>query len=498
MVKLDASPYANLSTDPTRGTGPKRLWLALADPCPPDGLIRCRVRSACEGKELVKTSDHDRPLLILPYDAVAKVRLDDSRGAAVLGLKETGLDVHFDDGEVLHFDLAGRLLRVARPNLQWRRGLSGRVLRLRRRTREEGGSLERMHVAAHEADELVATANGRMLAVYAALDAGQFAEHDRQHGGTWQPEVLRPIVTQAAAFDLQAANHDLSAFRTLYHDIPILPPDQYTSLVLLASDGCRYNKCTFCNFYRDVPYRARPLDLFREHVEQAVQYYGAALAARRHIFLGQANALMGPRVWRDEVLHYVNERFELPAPAAPHHQPQWWKGSPTRFTGITSFLDAFIGARISADEFAAMRQLNLRQIFIGMESGSSELLQWLRKPAEPHQMLETVRAAKSGGVAVGVIVLIGAGGERFFDVHVRDTVRLLRDMQLTAGDFIYLSPLVSAHGAEYDELAAAEGIEPLTQKRMAEQERQLRAGLGSSPTRQGPYVAHYEVEHFVF
>ena len=444
-------------------------------------------------------SDHDRPETYSAYHTVAKVfLLGNARDAAVIGLKDTGLDVHFEDGEVLHFDLTGRLQRVARPDMQWRRGLSGRMLRLRRRAREEGGALERIHVAAEEADALLAAAHDRMQSVKAAVDTRSLAEVEDRQGDTEQEERLRYLLMRAVAFDQQAASEDVLNFRALYHDIPILPPDQYTSLVLLASDGCRYNKCTFCNFYRDVPYRARPLEQFREHVEQAVRYHGSALASRRHIFLGQANALMGPPAWREEIFRYVNERFELPTPDSQHHQTHWWKGSPTRFTGITSFLDAFIGVRLGADEFAALRQLNLRQIFIGMESGSADLLQWLRKPAEPAQMLETVRAAKQGGVAAGVIVLVGAGGERFFDTHVRETVRLMREMQLAAGDFIYLSPLVSAHGAEYDQLAAAEGIEPLSPLRMAEQERQLRAGIGASPTRQGPYVAHYEVEHFVY
>ena len=290
----------------------------------------------------------------------------------------------------------------------------------------------------------------------------------------------------------------MAAFQAVYHDIPILPPDQYTSLVLSATDGCRYNRCTFCNFYRPAQYRVRTVDQFRSHVQQAVRYRGAALSSRRQIFLGQANALMGPRDWRESILHVLNERFELPAPDSPHHQPQWWKGSPTRFTGITSFLDAFVGARIEADEFATMRGLNLRQVFIGMESGCAELLNWLRKPAEPAELLATVRAARRGGVAVGVMVLVGAGGERYFDQHVRDTVDLIRDMQLATGDFVYLSPLVSVQGAEYSELAAADGIDPLTPERIREQEQQLRAGIGASPTRQGPYVAHYEVEQFVY
>jgi hypothetical protein len=119
----------------------------------------------------------------------------------------------------------------------------------------------------------------------------------------------------------------------------------------------------------------------------------------------------------------------------------------------------------------------------------------LRKPSTADETLAAVRAAKEGGVRVGVIVLIGAGGEPFFDEHVRETVRLIQAMKLGPGDYVYLSPLVAAHGAEYAEIAAAEGIPPLSPARLAAQESLLRAGICQP---RGPYVAHYEVDDFVY
>jgi len=441
--------------------------------------------------------DDDRPEAFPVYRVAVTVELESGRERAVAGLKTTGLDVHFGDGRNQLYDLEGRLLRVATPDVQWRRGLSHRTIQLRKRTRSQGGGFERRMLSGLEADQIVSDASCRMSRVEQSFRAGRWSAES----GEREPELLTELgaaMLRAARFDAAAACDDLARFRAIYGDVPILPPDQYTSLVLLATEGCRYNRCTFCGFYRGAQYRERTLDEFRAHMKEAMDYHRGGLAMRRSVFLGQANALMGPRTWREAILRAVNESFELPPGDQGLPSASWWKGSPRRFNGITAFLDAFVGVRIDAHEFAAMRQLNLRQVFIGMESGDPELLKWLRKPADPRQVLDTVVAAKAGGVHVGVIVLIGAGGERFFDCHVEHTVALIREMQLQPGDFIYLSPLIDVSGAEYATLAAAEHVEPLSPARLAEQERLIRAGLGVSPARNGPYVAHYEVANFVY
>lgn len=415
--------------------------------------------------------------------------------SATVGLKNTGLDVYFADGEVLHYDLAGRLLRIARPNVQWRRGLSGRMIELRRRRRDQGGGLARRLLDAAEADRRISGAAGRMarLAWHAEQCSTAPADVPRVAGRSWADALHA-----AVSFDARTAARDAAQFRTIYHDIPVLPPDQYSSLVVAATTGCRYNECTFCTLYRDTTYHMKPPDEFRHHVEAALAYHGAGLTLRRSVFLGQANALAGPRAWREEIMRIVQEFCEFPPADDTRFTPDWWRGSTRRFSGITSFLDVVTGVRITADEFAVLRGLQLRQISIGMESGAMRLLRWLRKPGHPRQLVDTVRAAKAGGVAVGVIVLVGAGGEPFFDEHVRATVEVLSAMSLAPTDYVYLSPLIAAEASEYAAVAAADGIAPLTPARMAEQTQLIRQGLRAATGERGPYVARYDVSHFVY
>ena len=113
-------------------------------------------------------------------------------------------------------------------------------------------------------------------------------------------------------------------------------------------------------------------------------------------------------------------------------------------------------------------------------------------------MIATVTAAKQAGLQVGVIVLVGVGGEEFFESHVAETAHMLQTMPLGRGDYIYLSPLVGMPDTEYSEQSAAKGLTPLSAKRMAEQEQQLRAAFTSGPRLELPFIARYDVSHFVY
>ncbi len=441
--------------------------------------------------------EHDRPETYPAYRAAPRIQRTGRDETALVGIKHTGFDVYFQDGQVLHYDLEGRLLRLATPNVQWRRGLSGRVLKLSKRTLQAGGGLQRIRLDQSEVNQLLDACSQRMRWVSDGFQRGQFTSPGYAHHDLPASHIAS-LIRDAAEFTADKSWLEVQRFRQLYGDIPIMPPDQYSSLALMATEGCRYNKCTFCGFYRGAAFRNKTPEQFRAHLADAVAFHGQGLALRRAIFLGQANALMGPRRWREEILQVVNEAFEFPEANRRLCSPSWWKGSRRRFEGITSFLDAFVGERMSEEEFAALRKLNLHRVFVGMETGDTQLLEWLRKPADPEQMLLAVRAARSAGVSVGVIVLVGAGGEPFYDAHVSQTVQLILAMQLGRGDFVYLSPLIKAEKTEYEQLMEAEHIQPLSPQRMAEQERQIRAGLKSSISQDGPYVSHYEVENFLY
>jgi hypothetical protein len=236
---------------------------------------------------------------------------------------------------------------------------------------------------------------------------------------------------------------------------------------------------------------------FRQHIERAVEFHGAALANRRGIFLDQANALTMPMPRLLEIFRILNERFEFPPPELAD-SAKWWMGNPRRFDGIYSFVDAFTSLNKSVEDYRALRALHLRRVYLGMETGDEQLLQFLNKPATCSSVAATVRRLKEAGLSVAVVVLVGAGGEQFYDRHTARTIEALNRLPLDKGDYIYFSPLVEVRGAQYFTLARQAGLDILAPHRVEEQEKALRAGLRFADPARRPYVARYDIEQFVY
>ncbi len=370
--------------------------------------------------------------------------------------------------QVVTYDHAGRLWSALFDGVTYRRALDGHML-AKWRPPGQARQRRRLHPPATHAIEERAR---RLLADLAeALRRGEARLH---------PPISslgQRTLQRALAFDSQA---DAQRFTQIYRPIGILPPDQYLALVLQAAEGCPFNTCTFCTFYRDRPYRVKTPEAFHAHARAARAFLGDGLSLRRGIFLGDANALVVPTPRLVQLLRIARQVFPEPA-----------------FARVYAFLDGFSGRRKTAQDYADLAQWGLTRVYIGMESGHAPLLRFLRKPGTPDDVLATVRALKAGGVAVGVIVLLGAGGARFAEAHVRDTVALLNAMPLDRRDVLYFSDLVVTPEMEYAQQAASTDLHPLDEQGLRAQEQAIRQGLVFSP-KEGPRISRYDIREFVY
>lgn len=358
------------------------------------------------------------------------------------------------DQEVYSFDGAGRPWSVFRQGVLYRRGLNGRVLARWR----ENESRQRRWLPDAEARALESLIRARMVELEAELWGAL-------------PGDLTALFTPILNHDAQA---DMRRCAEVYQPVGILPPDQYLAAVLQLTEGCSFNTCTFCTFYKGRPFRIKPPDELRAHALAVRDFLGAGLRLRRSIFLGDANALVVPMPRLLPLLDVVREVFDVEAAG-----------------GLYAFLDGFSGEKKSQEDYRALAGRGLRRVYVGLESGSDALLHELRKPGSASDAIQAVREMKAGGVAVGVIVLIGAGGQAFSGAHVRETIQVLNAMPLDGRDLLYLSDLVIDPAMAYAQQAAA--FAALDTSAMRAQEETIRAGLHIAPR-----ISRYDIREFIY
>lgn len=277
-------------------------------------------------------------------------------------------------------------------------------------------------------------------------------------------------------------------FFSIYKPISILPPDQYLSLVLQPAEGCSWNKCTFCSFYQDRKFRIKSPDEFREHIKKVKEFFGRAIGLRKSIFLGDANALIIPQKRLIELIKIIHEEFPI---------SQSKDDFDYVFDGIYSFLDIFGAERKSIAEYIELKNLQVKRIYIGLETGDPELFKYLNKPGSPDECVEVVETIKNAGINVGIIVLAGAGGKSFYEKHIKNTVETILKMPLSDGDIVYISPLVLDEAKEYVKIMDEIGSQILNKFELREQINEIKNGLKNLITR-GVKITLYDIQEFIY
>lgn len=385
------------------------------------------------------------------------------------------------------FDYSGRLMSAARGGKLYRRSLANEIIEKRV---ERRSGMERVRRA-------LAPAQVQKLEIEAYDFAGRVSGAIREEHPKWEPEALEAAQTALAhvtAYCYTGLERERASLAQIYHPVTVLPPDHSPWLYLQMTEGCPDRQCTFCHFLSQAHpkdlrrFRIKPPNVFREHIRRVRAFLGEGLRLRRSIFLGDANALLIPHNMLLARLDIVNQEFAL--------SPQ--EGSsetPAQFDGIYSFIDSFAQQTKSAEEFAELRARGLKRLYVGVVSGDAELLKLSGEHGSLDDIVRCVEQCKAGGVAVGVIVPIGVGGEAFERDHVEHTAQLIAALPLDEHDLIYLSEPASHPGAAEGTLPLPRGGTALTRPQLDEQMEILRETLlYASPAR----VSCYDVREFVY
>lgn len=391
------------------------------------------------------------------------------RSGWLVAVHEAALTLSPARDVVVAYDLEGRPASIFAQGATFKRSLAS-VLYGRR---SEGGTRRRWRVEAPRARALLELALHVAADARSALRSGTLLRQPDTAAGNG---ALGDRLERIAGWTAEGLLAERRRFAEAYAPISILPPDQYGAVVLQATFGCSWNRCTYCTFYQDRPFQVRPLARFDAHLSAVQRLLGRAVAARRSVFLADGNALVLSNERLRPVFAAAREAF----PARP----------------LAGFVDVFSGERKPPAAWRELRAAGLERVAIGVETGHDPLLAYLNKPGSADEASAFVRLLKEAGLAVSVILMAGVGGRRYATGHVRDSASLLARLPLDERDLVYLSPFVRHGDSAYARRAEADGLEDLSERERHEQEVALRQAARTAVP--AARVARYHIDEFVY
>jgi radical SAM superfamily enzyme YgiQ (UPF0313 family) len=189
-----------------------------------------------------------------------------------------------------------------------------------------------------------------------------------------------------------------------YEGLIIRPPSEAYSLLLQVTVGCSHNKCSFCGTYRQKKFKIKPMEQIETDLTEAKSF-----GSVEKVFLCDGDALIIPQPRLEELFKLIN--LNLPT-----------------IKRIGTYANAKSILRKSVGELKKLRELGLKIIYLGVETGNIELLQKISKGATYEQMVEAAHRIKEAGIALSVTVILGLGGIEKSVEHALDTAKILTDM----------------------------------------------------------------------
>jgi len=180
----------------------------------------------------------------------------------------------------------------------------------------------------------------------------------------------------------------------LYEGRVFRPPSEGRSLIIQATIGCSHNKCRFCSMYREKKFRIKKAQEIIEELAGLKKYH----SSYKRIFLADGDAMSMKTEELLKVLKYIKE--EMPG---------------INRVGIYAHGNNLM--RKSLEELRELRENGLGVVYVGLESGSEEVLYLMDKGIGVEESIKGCKRAKEAGMKVSVMVISGLGGKRFMYEH---------------------------------------------------------------------------------
>ncbi len=194
------------------------------------------------------------------------------------------------------------------------------------------------------------------------------------------------------------------------------PPSEWQSLILQVTNGCSWNRCTFCDMYTQAQKKFKPNSVIE--IEAQLQRVAQEGYPVKRVFLADGDAMTLSTRRLKEYLAVIK-----------HYYPDVQR--------ISSYcLPRNLGKK-TVDELAELQEMGLSLMYVGCESGDDEVLRLVDKGETYESSLDALSKIKRAGMKSSVMILNGLGGPELSEQHAINSAKLMNEAQPD-----YLSTLV--------------------------------------------------------
>ena len=216
----------------------------------------------------------------------------------------------------------------------------------------------------------------------------------------------------------------MSSIPVSYIDPVFRPPSEANSLILQVTNGCSWNKCTYCDMY------TQPQKKFsvksEEDVIGEIDWFSKRYSGIQRVFLADGDVIALPTRRILGILNAIREK--LPA-----------------VTRVASYCSPRNVVRKPTEELKALYDAGLKLVYVGAESGDDFVLKSIRKGDTHDSIVDSLNRLGGAGIKRSVMIINGVGGTKFSEQHALNSALLANKTQ---PEFLAALVLNLPHGEE--------------------------------------------------
>ena len=186
--------------------------------------------------------------------------------------------------------------------------------------------------------------------------------------------------------------------RDIYEGRVFRPPSEARSLIIQATIGCSHNKCRFCTMYKEKSFRIKSAIEIIEELKSLKDYH----SYYKRIFLADGDAMSISTEELLKVLKYI-------------------KGDMPAINRVGIYAHGKNILKKSTEELKLLKKNGLTIVYIGLESGSDEVLNIMNKGISVNECIEGSLRAKEAGIKVSLMLISGLGGREYMVEHAMES-----------------------------------------------------------------------------